>query len=188
MPVGTEADQEVDFKEVSEEQALSILKVGPAAAAAARRWHCPAATGGMQSTFCTACLCTSRLGGWGGRQGGAPCVVACCWSPGPFAGEGAGAAAAWRNALAEPHWALQSCHACNTLHMHFGSAAPWPSAPEHVAYGGTWHAHGLLRCRHNPAVILEHAASPLSASCLASIALLRLASRSCKPPAVVYYS
>ena len=70
MPVGTEADQEVDFKEVSEEQALSILKVGPAAAAAARRWHCPAATGGMQSTFCTAYLCTSRLGGWGGRQGG----------------------------------------------------------------------------------------------------------------------
>lgn len=58
MPVGTEAEQEVDFKEVSEEQALSILKVGPAAAvtdAPRRCWS--------RAHLLHACVsCSSRVG------------------------------------------------------------------------------------------------------------------------------
>ena len=129
VPVGTEAEQEVDFKEVSEEQALSILKVGPAAAAAApaplarpERPH-----GGQSDGWVHASVA--------GRQGSAAaasahwCAAARTPNLDPCSRGG------WRSRRRPP---CPSMHACTTpLLMHFlwlwRSLTPC-AAPERVSF------------------------------------------------------
>lgn len=116
VPVGTEAEQEVDFKEVSEEQALSILKVGPAAAAAPAPLARPGAREAARrpTGWLGACISCWEAGECSSGQRALVCSGQNA-QPGPLLPPGAGAAAAGPHALVCTHALhLYSCIFCGS--------------------------------------------------------------------------